>query len=286
MQHFLFPALALLLNALIFGVSWWPFRALQNQGLHPLWATALTFVLSVVVMTLLRPGAWPRLLQHPLMWLLLAASGLSNVGFNWAVTTGDVVRVVLLFYLMPAWALLLAWPLLGERPGPSALFRLALALTGVLVVLKTPESPWPVPEQLADWLALLGGFCFALTNVLLRRLQHTPSDARTLAMFLGGAFMATVAAAGGMQMGIVGAPPAPHAGWTVLAMALGLAMLLGNLALQYGAARLPASTTSIIMLTEVVFASISSVLLGTGVLTLTTALGGALILLAAVLAAL
>ena len=202
------------------------------------------------------------------------------------IQTGDVVRVVLLFYLMPAWALLLAWPLLGERPGPSALFRLALALTGVLVVLKTPESPWPVPEQLADWLALLGGFCFALTNVLLRRLQHTPSDARTLAMFLGGAFMATVAAAGGMQMGIVGAPPAPHAGWTVLAMALGLAMLLGNLALQYGAARLPASTTSIIMLTEVVFASISSVLLGTGVLTLTTALGGALILLAAVLAAL
>jgi hypothetical protein len=27
--------------------------------------------------------------------------GLTNVGFNWAVTVGDVVRVVLLFYLMP-----------------------------------------------------------------------------------------------------------------------------------------------------------------------------------------
>ena len=31
------------------------------------------------------------------------------MAFNWAVTVGDVVRVVLLFYLMPAWSVLLAW---------------------------------------------------------------------------------------------------------------------------------------------------------------------------------
>ena len=45
---------------------------------------------------------------------------MTNVGFNWAVTMGDVVRVVLLFYLMPLWAVLLAWPLLGERPTPRS----------------------------------------------------------------------------------------------------------------------------------------------------------------------
>jgi drug/metabolite transporter (DMT)-like permease len=48
---------------------------------------------------------------------------------------------------------------------------------------------------------------------------------------------------------------------------------------------LSASTTSIIMLSEVVFASTSAVLLGAGELHLRTVLGGSLILLASLLAA-
>ena len=67
--------------------------------------------------------------------LLGLAAGFTNVGFNWAVTQGDVVRVVLLFYLMPLWIVLLAWIFLGERLTPSALARIALALIGVAVVL-------------------------------------------------------------------------------------------------------------------------------------------------------
>ena len=272
MSTFLMPALALMVNALIFGVSWWPFRELQGHGLHPLWATALTFVVSLTGLMLIRPGAWRGLLQYPMLWLLVIASGLTNVGFNWAVTVGDVVRVVLLFYLMPAWVLLLAWPLLRERPGVGSLFRLALALAGLVVVLKTP-----------DWLALMGGFCFALTNVLLRRLNHTPGDARTLAMFVGGAVMSSAAALAGMQLGVVTAPPTHGGTWIGLAVLLSLALLIGNLALQYGAARLRATATSLIMLSEVVFASVSSVLWGAAELSTRTVLGGALIMLAALL---
>ena len=148
----LFPALALTFNAFVFGVSWWPLRALQAQGLHPLWATSFIFVLSVLCIVAIRPGGWKSFRHQPLLWLLFLSSGLTNVGFNWAVTIGDVVRVVLLFYLMPAWAVLLAWPLLGEKPTVGSLARLSLALTGVIIVLKTSDSPWPVPSGLADWL--------------------------------------------------------------------------------------------------------------------------------------
>jgi drug/metabolite transporter (DMT)-like permease len=152
-------AAALVLNALVWGVSWWPFRALQSQGLHPLWATVIIYVLALACLLLVKPGAWRGLRQYPMLWLLVLASGLTNVGFNWAVTEGDVVRVVLLFYLMPAWVVVLAWPLLGEKPDTGALLRLALALTGVAIVLKTPDTPWPLPQSLPDALALLGGFC-------------------------------------------------------------------------------------------------------------------------------
>jgi drug/metabolite transporter (DMT)-like permease len=277
-------AAALVLNAFVFALSWWPFRALQTHGLHPLWATSLSLGAALVCLILLRPLAWRGFFKHPMLWLLLLASGLTNVGFNWAVTVGDVVRVVLLFYLMPAWVVVLAWPLLGEKPRTGSVFRLLLALAGVVIVLKTPASPWPLPETLADWLALMAGLCFALTNILLRKLNQTPGDARMLAMFAGGTLMATGAALLGMHWGLVQALPALSASWSVLALFTGLAMLAANLALQYGAAHLNASTTSIIMLSEVVFASVSSVLLGTGELSLRTLLGGALILLASLLA--
>ena len=147
-----------------------------------------------------------------MLWLLLAAAGMTNVGFNWAVTVGDVVRVVLLFYLMPAWTVVLAWPLLGERPTPLALVRLVLALAGVVIVLKTDSASWPVPESISDWLALAGGFSFALTNILLRKLHGVAPEARILAMFGGGALLATAAGVLGTMAGIVTAPPSPQMG--------------------------------------------------------------------------
>ncbi len=278
-------AWALVCNAFVWGVSWYPFRLLEAHGLHPLWSTFGIYVLALMALLLWRPRCGRPFLRHPLLWLLLVAAGLTNVGFNWAVTVGDVVRVVLLFYLMPAWSVLLAWALLGEQPTRASLARLGLALAGVVIVLKTPASPWPVPASLPDWLALLGGLSFALTNVLLRRLRDTPDDARMLAMFGGGALLALAAALLGQPSGLVYPPPAPAAGWLGLVLLTGLAFLAANLGLQYGAARLPAATTALVMLTEVVFASVSSVLMGAAQLEARTLLGGALILLAAVWAA-
>ncbi len=280
----LLPALALLLNALVWGVSWWPFRRLEAQGVHPLWATAMVYGFSLLCLLAWRPGAWRGLAVHPALWALMLASGLTNVGFNWAVTAGDVVRVVLLFYLMPAWSILLAWWLLGEKPTAGSLLRLVLALAGVMVVLKTPDSPWPLPETAADALALMGGFSFALTNVLLRKLEATPDAARAMAMFAGGAILAAGVALAGAGQGLVPLP-AMSAAWLPLALGLGAAFLAGNLALQYGAARLAAQTTALVMLSEVVFASVSALLLGAADLSGRTLAGGGLIVLAALWAA-
>ena len=105
-----------------------------------------------------------------------------------------------------------------------------------------------------------------------------------LSMFGGGAVMAFIAAVIGLRLGLVGTLPAPAWPWVSVAITLGLAFLASNLALQYGAARLRASTTSLIMLTEVVYASVSAMLLGAGEFSLRTLIGGAFILLASLLA--
>jgi drug/metabolite transporter (DMT)-like permease len=277
----LWPALALVLNAFVWGVSWWPFRELQSHGVHPLWATALIYIVSMILLLALRPRAWEGFKGQPMLWLLLAAAGMTNVGFNWAVTVGDVVRVVLLFYLMPAWTVVLAWPILGERPTPAGFVRLLLALAGVFIVLGVEGAPWPVPETLADWLALAGGFSFALTNILLRKLHAVPPQARILAMFGGGASLAVIAGALGTMTGAVTPPPAPQWAWAGVGLALSLGFLASNIALQYGASRINAHAAALIMLSEVVFASLSSVALGAAELTARTLGGGALILAAA-----
>jgi drug/metabolite transporter (DMT)-like permease len=276
------PALALLLNAFVWGVSWWPFRELHGMGMHPLWATALIYTVSMALLIAARPRAWQALAREPMLWLLMVASGLTNVGFNWGVTVGDVVRVVLLFYLMPAWTVVLAWVFLGERPTRAGLVRLVIAMAGVVTVLKTPETPWPVPQTIADWLAIAGGFSFATTNIVLRRLRHVEAPARIFSMFAGGAVLASVSAVIGMGAGLVPPLPAPQLAWTAVGLALSLGFLASNMALQYGASRLDAHASALIMLSEIVFASVSSVALGAATLTWRTVLGGAMILFAAV----
>jgi drug/metabolite transporter (DMT)-like permease len=79
--------------------------------------------------------------------------------------------------------------------------------------------------------------------------------------------------------------PAPAPMWVGGALALAGVFLLSNLALQYGATRLPANATAVIMITEVLFATASALALDGGRLTPQVALGGALILAAALLAA-
>ncbi|MEY4752837.1 MAG: hypothetical protein RJA44_512 [Pseudomonadota bacterium] len=281
----LLAALALLCNALVWGVSWWPFRFLAGHGLHPLWSTALVYGLALLVIMAWRPQALRQLLAHPALWGIALASGCTNAAFNWAVTIGEVVRVVLLFYLSPLWTLLLARWLLDEPIRTRAVLRVLLALLGAALVLGSGAGglAWQGVGP-AELLGLLGGASFALNNALLLREADQPEEGRALAMFGGGALVSALLALGAVP-GSMAALPALQMSWLGPLLLLALAFLAGNLALQYGAARLPANVTAVIMPTEIVFASVSAVWLGGEVLRPAVLTGGALILTASLLAA-
>lgn len=274
-------------NALVWGVSWWPFRFLQQQGLHPLWTTALIYGCALIVILLWRPGALRQLLTTPALWGIALASGCTNAAFNWAVTIGEVVRVVLLFYLSPLWTVLLARWLLAERFNAGVGLRVVLALAGAALVLGSGGRAEGGGLGLAEVLGLIGGACFALNNVLLRREADRPEEGRALAMFGGGALVSVLVAlaAAAASSAVIAWPPAPQWGWVGPALLMSLVFLIGNLALQYGAARLPANVTAVIMPTEIVFASVSALWLGGETLRPAVLAGGALILTATLLAA-
>jgi drug/metabolite transporter (DMT)-like permease len=276
------PALALIFNAFVWGVSWFPFRQLEGHGLHPVWATCLIYAAVTLAMALLRRGAWGLFARQPALLGLGLAAGLTNVGFNWAVTQGDVVRVVLLFYLMPLWSLLLARVILKEKLTPSAIVRVAMALAGAALVLShgSAEGGGAVRGGLLpDVLAVLGGFAFALNNVMLKRESAQPEEGRALAMFLGGAAVAGGTAVALSTFGGAGVQwPVAAASWVLPALGLSFAFMASNLCLQYGAARLSAAATAVVMPCEVLFAALTSVWWGGATLHASVLVGGALIL--------
>ncbi len=268
----------------MWGLAWLPLKWLEAHGVGTLWTTWLVFAACTLAVWVARPRALARSLAYPqLLWLMLA-SGMTNVCFNVALATGDVVRCVLLFYLMPMWVVVLARWLLHEPITAPALARVVLALVGAALVLGDGRMVLPLPSSAADWLAVAAGMFFGLNNVLLRRFAHLPDEARSLAMFSGAVFCAPVAI--GVLLAAGHAPafaPQTQLAWLVL-LVFALAVLVGNLALQYGAARLRANVLSVLMLSEILVATLSSWWAGSAVLAPSTWLGGSLIVGASLLA--
>src|SRR5256885_7290222 len=69
-----------------------------------------------------------------------------------------------------------------------------------------------------------------------------------MALWTAGMAMGLASASAGSSVGLVPPMPAPQAGWMLIAAGLAVLLMLGNWALQFGAARLPAGVTAVVML--------------------------------------
>ncbi|HEY0232608.1 MAG TPA: EamA family transporter [Dokdonella sp.] len=107
----------------------------------------------------------PPLLDTALIGIAQTAAFQALV--QWALVQGGAGRTALLAYTMPFWAVLLAWLLLAERPGPRQWLSLAVAAAGLVFVLE----PWHgVGGGQSAVLAIVGGLCWAAGVVLSKRL--------------------------------------------------------------------------------------------------------------------
>jgi drug/metabolite transporter (DMT)-like permease len=282
MTVYRWAVLGLLVNATVWGLSWIGFKSLNAQGLHPLWMTAVISGVAFAAVFAAKPAATLEVLKSPALRMVLFAAGMTNICFNTAVTLGDVLRVTLLFYLMPVWAAVLAHFFLGEPVNRVQTLRLIVGLLGAMLVLWQPSMGVPIPASLSDWLGIAGGFFFALNNVSLRKAQAASDNARAQAMFMGGFVCSAALAAVLASSGTIAWPSAMAAGSfpsTLIEVGLwALLFLVANYGVQYGAARLPANLTALIMLSEIFIAGISSAMLGASSLRWQELVGGALIL--------
>jgi drug/metabolite transporter (DMT)-like permease len=100
---------------------------------------------------------------------IFIAAQLNIVGFcllgTFAQLTAATSRVTILAYTMPVWSVLLAWPILGERPNRVQAAALALCAAG-LTILVYPLTGSGLP--LGIILAGLTGFSWAAGTVYLK----------------------------------------------------------------------------------------------------------------------
>lgn len=247
----------LLAGALVWGLIWYPYRALQAAGVGGGLAAFLTYLLALLPALFLFRKRRAQLREAP--WLLAAiafAAGICNLGFVLAMIHGEVVRVMLLFYLAPLWTLLLARLLLGERAGARGYPVIALSVAGAVVMLWHPGGRWPLPYTGAEWLGLGAGMAFALTNVLSRKATAIDETTKTGAVLAGVTLV-------GLAVALLAEQPiqalvAMDAGAWLLVALVALVLFCVNLVVQFGLARTSANRAIVIMLSELVAAAGSS----------------------------
>jgi drug/metabolite transporter (DMT)-like permease len=280
------PILALLGGATFWGLIWYPYRLLNGAGLSGAEATALTYVLGTLVGTLLFMRHWADFRHAPMMLIVLgAAAGISNVCYIIGVTEGEVMRITLLFYIAPVWTVPLAWLILGERLDWRGSATICMALIGAVIMLWRPELGAPLPANRAEWLGLAAGVMFALSNVIVRKLDAVGPICKSQVIWAGVAVIGVVAAVllnDGVVRNVVNL--SPRAWLITLVIVVGL--ILMSLCLQYGLTHTPATRAAVILLFELVVAGLATYALTGERLRLQDWLGGILIVAAGLIAAL
>ncbi len=268
--------LSLLNAALVWGLVWYPFRALAQQGVSGVLASFLTYFIALLLGLLLLGPVW-RELRRAGWWgaALSLSAGWTNLGYVLAMLGGEVMRVLLLFYLAPLWTVLLANFLLGERLNRYGYIVIALSLGGAFVMLWQPDHGLPLPQNPAEWIGLSAGFAFALTNVLIRRVQHLSINFKSATVWFGTSLL-TFAALLYQGSIAVQVTVIPAEAW-MLILLIALVLCATSFSVQYGLTSLPANQAILIFMFELVAAAVSSYFLAGEEMGLKEAAGAALI---------
>ena len=157
---FSYPATKLMLQS----IDVWTGRALIMGG-----AGLLMLVLAAVMRQSIRV---PRNQWRDLVIAALLNMTIFQIGMTLGVHYFGAGRTVVIVYTMPLWAMLFAWPFLGERPTALRLAALGFGLAG-LAVLMSQDFHGLADAMLGAVCTLVGAIAFGLGTVWMKRTRWT-----------------------------------------------------------------------------------------------------------------
>lgn len=274
------PVLTLLVASVLWGLTWLPLKHFGERGVEgavvTLFAHGTVGLLSLPLLAVRYARYRHRLWE---MAVLVFFGGLANITFAAAIVSGEVMRVMVLFYLLPAWGVLGGRFLLGERIDRNRALSLVFALGGALLVLGGP-AVFSAPPSFVDLLAVVSGFALAANNVIFRKLEDVAISTKVSAMFAGSLLWALAVVAFGLS-------PIPRGVDTAIwieVVVFGLVwILLATAGTLYGVHHMEAGRASVLIIMELVTAVVSAAIIQRTLPDPMACVGGVFILLSAAL---
>jgi drug/metabolite transporter (DMT)-like permease len=190
--------LALIVMSLIWGYNWVLVKEAMRLAPPFDFSAIRTIGGGILLLGVLSWKGRPLRPRNVPMTLLvgLLCTTVSVGAATWALVEGGAGKMAILVYAMPFWLILMAWPLLGERPRGLQWTAVALALAGLVLLLE----PW---DYRGDWfpsaLAVASGLAWAASAVVTKRMDRLGEvDVISLSawqVLFGGLFLAVVALA-------------------------------------------------------------------------------------------
>lgn len=179
------PTLGIMLAAVISGLGWLPLHAVARAGLAGLWITL------VVVLVAALPLVWalPSLLRargqaaRDLAWIG-ALIGVAYAFYTASLTTTEVARAVLLFYLAPVWGTLLEVFVLRQSLTRQRAASLLLGAAGLATILGIGFD-FRFAVNLGDALALISGILWSVGLLFVFRREGPGLGAQSAALAVG-----------------------------------------------------------------------------------------------------
>ena len=167
----------------MWGVFWIPLRALEEIGLHGLWITVVYFLIPTICVIPITLWRWIHVKNGGLSLQLTAMlAGGALLLYSTAIVYTDVVRAILLFYLTPIWASILARIFLGDQITTQRIIAMATAVLGMLTIFGL-GTRFPIPQNIGDWLGIGSGFLWAVAMVRIRMTESHSAIELTTGFF-------------------------------------------------------------------------------------------------------
>ncbi len=251
------PVAGVLSGALVWGLVWYPYRVLQASGISGAMSTMITYLLAMLVGGIWFRKVWSeRSALSGWILVLILSSGWSNLGYVIAMLHGEVMRVLLLFYMAPVWTIFFSFWLLGERLNRNGYFVVGLSLSGAAIMLWRPGFGLPLPQNLSEWLGLSAGISFAVANVISRRTVTLSVEAKSISVWVGAAVLTMPFIF--WQDGVIDQLFVINKQSGVILGLMGLSLWGTSYAVQYGVTHLAANRAAVLFLFELVVAAVSS----------------------------
>lgn len=168
----------------MWGLFWVPLRHMAEAGIHEVWITPLYFLVPTVIALPLVIIRLPSIMRGGMtLQLTMLASGTALTLYSTSIVYTDVVRAIMLFYLMPFWSIVLARIFLKEEITPVRIVSMILGAIGLLVLFGLGAG-WPIPRNVGDWIGLFAGFFWAVTTVRMRKYEEQSSIDLTIGFFV------------------------------------------------------------------------------------------------------